>query len=49
MQFNMVLSQNTGAVKLYERLGFEIVGTIPNAIRNSDGTFQDGHIMHRKL
>lgn len=49
MQFNMVLSQNKRAVKLYERLGFTIVGTIPQAIRNLDGSFQDGYVMHRKL
>ena len=49
MQFNMVLSQNTRAIKLYERLGFEIVGTIPNAIRNADGSFQDGYIMYRRI
>lgn len=49
MQFNMVLSQNTLAIKLYQRLGFNIIGTIPEAVRNRDGTFQDGYIMHRKL
>lgn len=49
MQFNMVLSQNTLAVKLYERLGFNIAGTLPQAVRNSDGSFQDGYVMHRKL
>lgn len=49
MQFNMVLSQNKLAVQLYERLGFNVVGTIPQAIRNPDGGFQDGYVMHRKL
>lgn len=49
MQFNMVLSQNTNAIKLYEKLGFEIIGTIPNAIRNSDKSFQDGHTMYRRV
>ena len=49
MQFNMVLSQNKLAVKLYERLGFKIVGTIPGAVRNPDGSYQDGYVMHRKL
>jgi len=46
MQFNMVLSQNAGAIKLYEKLGFQIIGTIPSAIRNPDGSFQDGHTMY---
>lgn len=49
MQFNMVLSQNEGAVKLYEKLGFEIISIIPKALRNSDETFQDGYSMYRGL
>jgi len=49
MQFNMVLSQNKLAIKLYERLGFNVIGTIPQAVRNPDGSFQDGYVMHRKL
>lgn len=49
MQFNMVLSQNTLAVKLYERLGFSVVGIIPQAVRNPSGNYQDGYVMHRKL
>ncbi len=49
MQFNMVLSQNINAVKFYEKFGFEIVGTIPNAIRKPDNSYQDGFVMYRKL
>src|ERR1700722_8353291 len=49
MQFNMVLSQNVIATRLYKKLGFNIIGTIPQAIRNPDGSYQDGYIMHRKL
>jgi len=49
MQFNMIFSQNSGAIKLYEKLGFEITGTIPNGIRNSDGSFQDGQTMYRRI
>lgn len=49
MQFNMVLSQNALAVNLYERLGFNIVGTIPQSVRNPDGSYQNGYVMHRKL
>ncbi len=49
MQFNMVLSQNSGAIKLYKKLGFEIAGTLPNAIRNPDGSFQNGYTMFRGL
>lgn len=49
MQFNMVLSRNVIALRLYEKLGFEIVGTIPQAIRNPDGSYQDGYVLSRTL
>jgi GNAT superfamily N-acetyltransferase len=49
MQFNMVLSQNVIAINLYQKLGFNIIGTIPQAIRNPDGSYQERYILHRKL
>jgi DNA-binding MarR family transcriptional regulator/L-amino acid N-acyltransferase YncA len=49
LQYNMVFSRNTLAIKLYERLGFSIVGAIPQAVRNADGSYQDGYIMHRHV
>lgn len=49
MQFNMVFSQNMSAVKLYQKLDFKIIGTISEAIRNPDGSYQDGYIMYRTL
>lgn len=49
LQYNMVLSQNTHAVKLYQKLGFKIIGTIPDGVRNPDESYQDGFIMYRKL
>jgi ribosomal protein S18 acetylase RimI-like enzyme len=49
MQFNMVLSENVIAVKLYDKLGFKRIGTIPQAIRNPDGSYQDGFILFRTL
>lgn len=49
VQFNMVLSQNKIAVKLYQKFGFLIAGTLPEAIRNPDGSYQDGYVMYRKL
>ena len=45
----MVLSQNVIAIKLYQKLQFDIVGTIPNGFRNPDGSYQDGFVMHREL
>ncbi len=49
MQFNMVLSQNIFAIKLYQKLGFKTIETISDAVQNSDGTYQDGYIMYRTL
>lgn len=49
MQFNMVLSQNTIAINLYQKLGFSLIGTIPEAIRNPNGSYQEGYVMYRKL
>lgn len=49
MQYNMVLSQNIPAVKLYEKLGFTRAGILPDALRNPDGSYQDGYILHRNL
>jgi RimJ/RimL family protein N-acetyltransferase len=49
MQFNMVLSQNISAIRLYQKLGFTIVGTIPRAVRNPDGSYQDGYVLYREL
>jgi ribosomal protein S18 acetylase RimI-like enzyme len=31
MQFNAVAASNTAAVRLYQRLGFDVVGTVPGA------------------
>lgn len=49
MQFNMVLRQNTNAIYIYKKLGFSILATVPTAVRNSDGSYQDGHVMYRTL
>ena len=49
IQFNLVLSQNQPAVNLYKKVGFEILGTIPNAIRNNNGSYQSGYIMYKSL
>lgn len=49
MQFNFVLASNTGAVRLWQRLGFEIVGTIPDAFRHPALGLVDAHVMHKTL
>ena len=41
LQFNAVVSSNTGALKLYKRLGFTQLGIIPDGFRMKDGSFED--------
>lgn len=48
MQFNSVVATNTGAVALWESLGFEIVGTVPDAFRHPTGLVPV-HVMYRRL
>jgi L-amino acid N-acyltransferase YncA len=49
MQFNFVVSTNTAAVKLWENLGFAVVGTLPGAFRHQDLGFVDAYVMFRSL
>ncbi len=49
MQFNAVVETNTAAVRLYESLGFEILGTLPEGFDHPAKGYVGIHIMHRKL
>ena len=46
MQFNAVVESNYGAVRLYERLGFEVVGTVPGAFEHPTLGRVGLHIMY---
>ena len=49
MQFNFVISTNESAVRLWQRLGFRIVGTLPGAFRHSQKGLVDAYVMFRSL
>ena len=49
MQFNFVISTNTVAVRLWEQLGFAIVGTLPGAFRHPQKGYVDVYVMFRSL
>lgn len=49
MQFNAVVQTNTGAVRLWQSLGFEIVGTVPEAFRSRRHGLVGLHVMHLAL
>lgn len=49
MQFNFVVSSNEGAVRLWQKHGFKIIGRIPDAFRHARLGLVDALIMHRHL
>jgi L-amino acid N-acyltransferase YncA len=49
IQFNAVVESNTRAVALWRALGFEIIGTVPEAFRRPSGEYVGLHIMYRPL
>ncbi|TRX50460.1 GNAT family N-acetyltransferase [Fulvivirga sp. M361] len=49
MQFNLVVSTNQAAIKLWEKYGFKIIGTIPNGFNHLTLGYVDFHIMYRSL
>ncbi len=49
MQFNFVIKSNERAVRLWEKLGFNIIGEIPEAFDHQQNGLTNAYIMHRKL
>ena len=49
MQFNFVVSTNERAVRLWQSLGFEIVGRLPAAFRHPSAGYVDALVMFQQL
>ncbi|MEP3420988.1 MAG: GNAT family N-acetyltransferase [Erythrobacter sp.] len=49
MQFNFVVCTNTGAVALWRKLGFDVVGTVPKGFDHPEKGLVDALVMHRNL
>ena len=49
MQFNAVAESNSGAIAIYQRLGFSIVGTVPGAFAHPTLGRVGLHVMYRAL
>ena len=49
MQFNFVVSTNTGVISLWKKLGFSSVGTLPKAFNHQQLGYVDVHVMYRFL
>ena len=49
MQFNAVVESNLPAVRLWQALGFEIIGTVPDAFEHAQLGRVGLHIMYKRL
>ena len=49
MQYNLVVSTNERAVRLWKKHGFEIIGTLPEAFRHARLGLVDAFVMYKKL
>jgi ribosomal protein S18 acetylase RimI-like enzyme len=49
MQFNLVAATNERAIRLWQRLGFSVVGTLPGAFRHRHLGFVDALVMYKQL
>jgi RimJ/RimL family protein N-acetyltransferase len=49
MQFNMVASTNVAAVRLWQKLGFAVVGKLPGAFHLRRSEFVDALVMFKTL
>ncbi len=49
MQFNLVVSTNEAAIHLWNKMGFVIVGTLPEAFHHQELGYVDAYVMYRSL
>jgi ribosomal protein S18 acetylase RimI-like enzyme len=49
MQFNFVVATNTRAIRLWERLGFSVVGRLPGAFNHQQLGYVDALVMFKQL
>lgn len=49
MQYNLVAATNEGAIRVWEKHGFTVVGRLPGAFRHAGREYVDALIMHQWL
>jgi L-amino acid N-acyltransferase YncA len=49
MQFNIVVKSNERAVRLWQKIGFSIIGEIPDAFRDVKHGLTNAYILYQKL
>ena len=49
IQFDGVVKKNEAAYRLWKKLGFTVIGTVPSGFRNIDQGYIDVYIMYKSL
>ena len=49
MQYNLVVSTNEGAIRLWKKHGFEAIGSLPIAFRHPKPGLVDAFVMYKQL
>mgnify|MGYP001824546403 CR=1 FL=1 len=49
MQYNLVVSTNKGAIRLWKKQGFQVIGTLPNAFNSKSVGYVDALVMYKEL
>lgn len=49
MQFNLVIATNEVALRLWQKLGLQVVGRLPEAFRHKERGYVDALVMYRML
>ena len=49
MQYNLVVSTNAGAIRLWQKHGFQIIGNLPKAFKSKSAGYVDALVMYKEL
>jgi ribosomal protein S18 acetylase RimI-like enzyme len=49
MQYNLVVSTNEGAICLWKKLGFQVIGKLPKAFKSKSAGYVDALVMYKEL
>ena len=49
MQFNLVVETNEGAIRLWQKHGYEVVGRLPGAFQHQRLGYVDALVMFKQL
>ena len=49
MQYNLVVSTNEGAIHLWKKLGFRVIGVLPEAFNSKSAGYVDALVMYKLL